>query len=322
LGQNGFEEISKSYGGERTNMEAWFKEQLPFKILEGIPNYDVDNPFNGVGITMGYDSRYNRIFITKKDYILENDNCIEYSETGGLVINGTDCEGTVSTNCPEGYTYDEDSQKCQGIAITNLCPTGFTYDSANKKCVKVETIQIVLPPTVVATPSSLTANEGEEFTISLSSPSEGDIEFYWEVQETGVTGASSGTGETIIQTLQGDGTAVYTINAYNNDTECEGEPIEVTVISNEVSDPDPDPETWKSFSSFSGVAEAGKCVTNTEDIYYEHNGSGALPAIGNLIRNITDEVLVGILFIKMPNTGYGFETDENSVVLGTYFCVP
>jgi len=61
---------------------------------------------------------------------------------------------------------------------------------------------------VVATPSSLTANEGEEFTISLSSPSEGDIEFYWEVQETGVTGASSGTGETIIQTLQGDGTAV------------------------------------------------------------------------------------------------------------------
>jgi hypothetical protein len=320
LGQNGFEEISKSYGEERTNMEAWFKEQLPFKILEGIPNYDVDNPFNGVGITMGYDSRYNRIFITKKDYILENDNCIEYSETGGLVINGTDCEGTVSTNCPEGYTYDEDSQKCQGIAITNLCPTGFTYDSANKKCVKVETIQIVLPPTVVATPSSLTANEGEEFTISLSSPSEGDIEFYWEVQETGVTGASSGTGETIIQTLQGDGTAVYTINAYNNDTECEGEPIEVTVISNEVSDPDP--ETWSSFQSFEGRPEAGKCVTNTEDIYYEHNGSGALPAIGNLIRNITDEVLVGILFIKMPNTGYGFETDENSVVLGTYFCVP
>jgi hypothetical protein len=320
LGQNGFEEISKSYGEERTNMEAWFKEQLPFKILEGIPNYDVDNPFNGVGITMGYDSRYNRIFITKKDYILENDNCIEYSETGGLVINGTDCEGTVSTNCPEGYTYDEDSQKCQGIAITNLCPTGFTYDSANKKCVKVETIQIVLPPTVVATPSSLTANEGEEFTISLSSPSEGDIEFYWEVQETGVTGASSGTGETIIQTLQGDGTAVYTINAYNNDTECEGEPIEVTVISNEVSDPDP--ETWSSFQSFEGRPEAGKCGTNTEDIYYEHNGSGALPAIGNLIRNITDEVLVGILFIKMPNTGYGFETDENSVVLGTYFCVP
>jgi hypothetical protein len=68
LGKNGFEEISKSYGGERTNMEAWFKEQLPFKILESIPDYDIDNPYNGVGITMGYDSRYNRIFITKKDY--------------------------------------------------------------------------------------------------------------------------------------------------------------------------------------------------------------------------------------------------------------
>jgi len=145
LGQNGFEEISKSYGGERTNMEAWFKEQLPFKILEGISNYDVDNPFNGVGITMGYDSRYNRIFITKKDYVLKNEGCIEYDEIRGLVVNETECEGTVSRNCPEGYTYDEDSQKCQGTAVTNLCPPSYTYDSANKKCVKVETIPIVLP---------------------------------------------------------------------------------------------------------------------------------------------------------------------------------
>lgn len=67
--EGGFEEISRGSGDKPSGMQAWFKEQLPFKILEYIPNYDIDNPYNGVGITIGFDSRYNRVFITKKDYI-------------------------------------------------------------------------------------------------------------------------------------------------------------------------------------------------------------------------------------------------------------
>ena len=55
-----------------TGMRNWFKEHLPFKILksniEGITYKDVDNNYNGLGISMVWDNRYRRVFLTKRDY--------------------------------------------------------------------------------------------------------------------------------------------------------------------------------------------------------------------------------------------------------------
>jgi len=46
----------------------WFKQNLPFQILKDIPNADIDNPSIGLGIVMGWDERFERVFITKLDY--------------------------------------------------------------------------------------------------------------------------------------------------------------------------------------------------------------------------------------------------------------
>src|SRR5690606_34264524 len=64
------ENISETIGGKPIGMRNWFKEHLPFKILKYIPNIDTDNKFKGLGINMYYDSRFERVFITKKDYVL------------------------------------------------------------------------------------------------------------------------------------------------------------------------------------------------------------------------------------------------------------
>jgi hypothetical protein len=61
-GAAGIDELSR-YGDKN-----WFKENLPFRILKDFPNYDIDNAYNNVGITMCYDRRFNRLFLTKKDY--------------------------------------------------------------------------------------------------------------------------------------------------------------------------------------------------------------------------------------------------------------
>lgn len=45
----------------------WFKEFLPFKILRDFPDVDIDNNFKYFGMTMVYDARYKRVFITKRD---------------------------------------------------------------------------------------------------------------------------------------------------------------------------------------------------------------------------------------------------------------
>jgi hypothetical protein len=46
----------------------WFKEHLPFKILKDFPDFPVDNNYKGIGITMGWDERFHRMFLTKLDY--------------------------------------------------------------------------------------------------------------------------------------------------------------------------------------------------------------------------------------------------------------
>ena len=53
-------------------LRNWFKEQLPFKMLKKRGEEDVlqlDNPFLHHGLSMGWDSRYRRLFLTKLDYI-------------------------------------------------------------------------------------------------------------------------------------------------------------------------------------------------------------------------------------------------------------
>ena len=102
------EEISSLINGKPSGMRAWFKEHLPFKILKYFKDVDIDNNYNGIGITMAWDSRYRRVFITKKDYIPKVD-CIAYKngnffyecaqsscEQDNLVVNGdfnTDLSG-------------------------------------------------------------------------------------------------------------------------------------------------------------------------------------------------------------------------------------
>jgi hypothetical protein len=60
-----------SFAEVTAGLEKWFKENLPFKITQYVPNIpqkDLDNNFKGLGITMGWDSRLRRIFLTKLDY--------------------------------------------------------------------------------------------------------------------------------------------------------------------------------------------------------------------------------------------------------------
>ena len=70
------EEISSMINGKPSGMRQWFKEHLPFKILRYFKEVDINNHYNGFGISMGWDSRFRRVFITKKDYIPLNENII------------------------------------------------------------------------------------------------------------------------------------------------------------------------------------------------------------------------------------------------------
>lgn len=60
-------------------LRNWFKEHLQMKIIRSriynadtdaeLSYYDIDNKFFGIGLSMGWDNRFKRVLITKKDYI-------------------------------------------------------------------------------------------------------------------------------------------------------------------------------------------------------------------------------------------------------------
>jgi len=62
--------------GFGSGMNRFFTDHLAFEILRYFPNLDVDNHFTGVGLHGVYDSKYDRILITKLDYIPKVDNII------------------------------------------------------------------------------------------------------------------------------------------------------------------------------------------------------------------------------------------------------
>ena len=83
-GQN-LMEISKYKGNELNGMDVWFKEHLPFKIQRHFKNYNkIDNPYNGVGIHWGYDSKYKRVLLTKKDYVPTGKEKLNYDADTNL----------------------------------------------------------------------------------------------------------------------------------------------------------------------------------------------------------------------------------------------
>lgn len=75
----GLSQIShfKQGNNSTSGMGKWFQKHLPFKILKkdfpGRDDVNLDNAFKDLGIIMWFDNKFNRIFITKKDYILTND---------------------------------------------------------------------------------------------------------------------------------------------------------------------------------------------------------------------------------------------------------
>lgn len=93
-GEGGLQEISQS-------LNTFFNNNLPFAILKAFPDFDVDNNYKQIGLTVGWDNKFDRLFLTKLDYELNPrwfesvnpDNFVTYDDASGF-IHCTDASGT------------------------------------------------------------------------------------------------------------------------------------------------------------------------------------------------------------------------------------
>lgn len=133
--------------GQPSGMRQWFKRHLPFKILkketEGLTEQSniLDNKYLSLGINMWWDSKFKRLFITKRDKIIQ-DPCVKYSDEIGFYIDETECNGAEPIkSCPIGYTYNPDTDKCEKTYIKKPCRAGFNYNPTTNLCSKKETTE-------------------------------------------------------------------------------------------------------------------------------------------------------------------------------------
>ena len=115
--------------------------------------------------------------------------------------------------------------------VTNTIPAGGTCAAE----IKTFTITINPAPTATATPATQTICSGSTTSFVLSSSMPGTT-YNWTVTQTNVSGASAGTGTSIVQTLAttstAPGTVVYIITPTAGG--CTGLPITVTVTVNSI----------------------------------------------------------------------------------------
>ena len=123
----GVEDISEG-------LRNWFKEQLPFKMLNkrGDENVlDLDNPFLHYGLSMGWDSRYRRLFLTKLDYVAGDKKSKEIEQTVRRyekILNVKTKQTIVDETNPKTYkevekvriTFEEDRSKPMSSGLKSV----------------------------------------------------------------------------------------------------------------------------------------------------------------------------------------------------------
>ena len=72
--------------GYGSGVNRFMTDHLPFKILQHFPNVNTDNHFNGIGLHGVYDSKFERVIITKLDYTPLSDDIKYNEETGDFYV--------------------------------------------------------------------------------------------------------------------------------------------------------------------------------------------------------------------------------------------
>ena len=160
-----------------SGVNKFMKDELPFHILRTFPNVEIDNNFNGIGLHGVYDVRFNRVIITKLDYVpLSKD--IEYNETNDLfyITDAAGLEKTVYLKdekyfCNKSWTMSFNFNIGAWVSFHSYLPNfyiednTFFYSGKNGCCEfdgDVPNFEVIVgevgPPVIITTTSTTTSD--------------------------------------------------------------------------------------------------------------------------------------------------------------------
>lgn len=210
-----------------SGLNHFFKDHLPFEILNYFPEINIDNHFHSVGIHGVYDSRYNRVIITKLDYIPKLNDIKYDSVTDEFYIeNELNFKQIVELQdsdyfCNKSWTVSYNLNTQSWISFHSYLPNfyigdnNFFYSGLNIGCdIDLIAAEIVAPTTTTTTTSVPFDCELEaEFQIldcELSGNAqlltecdvEGEAYFQFDITTTTTTTSTSSSTTTTTTTIE------------------------------------------------------------------------------------------------------------------------
>jgi len=161
----------------KSGVNKFMKDELPFHILRSFPNVQIDNNFNGIGLHGVYDSRFERVIITKLDYVPFSKD-VQYDEVNDLfyIIDSAGLQRTVSLTdqkyfCNKSWTISYDFNIQSWVSFHSYIPNfyipdnAFFYSGKNGCCElngDVPNFQVIAgelePPVLITTTSTTTSS--------------------------------------------------------------------------------------------------------------------------------------------------------------------
>jgi len=158
--------------GFGSGLNRFFTDHLSFEILRYFPNVGIDNHFKGIGLHGVFDSKFDRIIITKLDYIPQPDKEIFYDEvakefyvnqpTAGNTsvkrfVNVTDLEYFCNKSWTASFNFNTKSWVSFHTYIPNfyIGENNFFYSGLNESC-DISAIAVTEIPSSTTTTTTTT----------------------------------------------------------------------------------------------------------------------------------------------------------------------
>ena len=172
--------------GFGSGMNRFFTDHLAFEILRYFPDVNVDNNFTGIGLHGVYDTKYDRVLITKLDYVPNSDKVKYDSELREFyaenVVNGLTIRTKVELTDPEyfcnkSWTISYNFNTKSWISFHTYLPNwyigenNFFYSGLNTCCDMFDFVAGVpgaIPTTTTTTTAALPLDCNLAGTVSMT----------------------------------------------------------------------------------------------------------------------------------------------------------
>jgi hypothetical protein len=189
--------------GFGSGLNRFFTDHLAFEILRYFPKVNIDNNFTGIGLHGVYDSKYDRVLITKLDYVPKKDSIIYDDVTREFydvkVVNGLTIKTPVYVSdedyfCNKSWTVSFNFNTKSWISFHSYLPNwyigenNFFYSGINGCCDDFDVIVGVPGPVPTTTTTSSTSTTSTSSTTTTTTTRDCRLEGEVEITDCDIEG--------------------------------------------------------------------------------------------------------------------------------------